>query len=84
MTDSYAKMSQVADDLTGSSDTQTQSSSEMTQAAGTLKGLPAEVASAIESGLARVKIYIDGQTAGRVLSPYVSGSMGSALASFTK
>lgn len=40
------------------------------------RGLPAEIAQAVQSGMANVRIYIDGYQAGRVLTPYVGGAMG--------
>jgi len=58
--------------------------SEMTAAANNMKGLPAEIALAVENGMSRVKIYIDGFTAGQVLTPYVSTVQGSMLAGFSK
>ena len=58
--------------------------SEMTAAANNMKGLPAEIALAVENGMSRVKIYIDGYTAGQVLTPYVSTVQGSMLAGFSK
>ena len=67
------KMNQAADELTGGSDKQKQSSSEMSTAANTLKGMPAEVYDAILKGFSNVKIYIDGQQAGSALTPYVCG-----------
>ena len=58
--------------------------SEMTAAANNMKGLPAEIALAVENGMSRVKIYIDGFTAGQVLTPYVSTVQGSMLAGLSK
>ena len=40
------------------------------------RGLPGEIAQAVQSGMANVRIYIDGYQAGRVLTPYVGGAMG--------
>lgn len=40
------------------------------------RGLPGEIARAVQSGMANVRIYIDGYQAGRVLTPYVGGAMG--------
>lgn len=48
------------------------------------RGLPAAVAAAVESGMARVKIYIDGQSAGQVLTPYIGGTMGRKILAMTK
>ena len=78
------KMDQTAEELTGGTDKQKQSSTEMTAAAGTLKGMPAEVYNAILRGFSNVKIYIDGQQAGSALTPYVNSQMGGILASLTK
>ena len=75
ITDSYSKMSQVADDITGGSDAQKQSSSEMTKAAGTLKGLPAQMLAAIRNGMANVKIVLNGQS----ITDYVSQSQAQNL-----
>ena len=48
------------------------------------RGLPAAVAAAVESGMAKVKIYIDGQSAGQVLTPYIGGTMGKKILAMTK
>ena len=78
------KMNQAADELTGGSDKQKQSSSEMSTAANTLKGMPAEVYDAILKGFSNVKIYIDGQQAGSALTPYVNSSMAGILMTLNK
>lgn len=78
------KMEQAAADLTGGTDAQKQSSSEMIQAAGTLEGMPGQVEAAIIRGMSGIKIYIDGATAGRVVSPYVGAQMGGLVAALTK
>ena len=78
------KMEKAAEEMTGGTDKQKQSSTEMTAAAGTLKGMPAEVYNAILRGFSNVKIYIDGQQAGSALTPYVNSQMGGILASLTK
>lgn len=61
-----------------------QSSTEMTEAAGQLKGLPGVIETAILSGMAQVRVYIDGQTAGQVLTPYVGAGMGGMVMAMTK
>lgn len=66
-------------DLTGASTAQRQSSTEMSEAAGTMKGLPGVIEGAILTGMGKVKIYIDGQQAGGVLTPYVNSVMAGAL-----
>ena len=48
------------------------------------RGLPAAVAAAVESGMSHVKIYIDGQSAGQVLTPYIGGTMGKKILAMTK
>ena len=78
------KMEQTADDLSGNSEASRKSSSDMSAAAGTLKGMPGQVEEAILRGMASVKIYIDGQQAGNVLTPYVNQSLAGFLAGFTK
>lgn len=78
------KMDQTAEELTGGSDKQKQSSSEMSTAANTLKGMPAEVYDAILKGFSNVKIYIDGQQAGSALTPYVNSSMAGILMTLNK
>ena len=40
------------------------------------RGLPGEIAQAVQSGMANVRIYIDGYQAGRIMTPYVGGVMG--------
>ena len=78
------KMEEAASELTGNNDVSRQSSSDMSAAAGTLKGMPGQVEEAILRGMANVKIYIDGQQAGNVLTPYVNQSLAGFLAGFTK
>jgi hypothetical protein len=78
------KMEEVADELSGNSEASRQSSSDMSAAAGTLKGMPGQVEEAILRGMASVKIYIDGQQAGNVLTPYVNSAMAGILAGLTK
>ena len=56
------KMTKAAEELSGESDGQKQSNTEMTQAANGLKGLPAEVANAIAAALNGIGISIDGQS----------------------
>ena len=48
------------------------------------RGLPAEIAQAVQSGMANVRIYIDGYQAGRVLTPYVGGAMGGLVTKQTQ
>ena len=80
--DATDKMEKAAADLTGGSDAQKQSSSEMLQAAGTLEGMPALVYDAILAGMSQIKIFIDGQQAGGILSPFVNSAFASAVGAF--
>ena len=76
------KMEKAAEDLTGGSAQQKKSSSEMSQAAGTLQGMPGLVESAILHGMSQIKVYIDGSLAGGVLSPVVNNAFASAVGAF--
>ena len=78
------KMEEAMDDLSGDSAANQQSSSDMSAAAGQLKGLPGVIEGAIMSGMSGIKIYIDGQQAGNVLTPYVNSGMAGILAGLTK
>lgn len=78
------KMEEAASELTGNEDINRQSSSDMSAAAGQLKGLPGVIEGAIMSGMSGIKIYIDGQLAGNVLTPYVNSGMAGILAGLTK
>ena len=69
------KMNKAADELTGGNNAQKQASSEMTQAAGIWKGLPAQLISAIQNGMAGVKIFLNGQS----ITDYVSQSQAQNL-----
>ena len=84
ITDSYADMTKITEAITGGTEAQKTSSSEMTQAAGTLQGMPGLVESAILRGMSQIKVYIDGSAAGSVLTPYVSKKMGGILGSLVK
>ena len=78
------KMEKTAEELTGGTDKQKQSSTEMSAAAGTLKGLPGQIEGAIISGMSRIKIIIDGQQLGSTIEPYVSTGMGGRVLMATK
>ena len=80
--DATDKMEKAAADLTGGSDAQKQSSSEMLQAAGTLEGMPALVYDAILAGMSQIKIFIDGQQAGGILSPFINNAFATSVGSF--
>ena len=61
---------------------QAQSNSEMTEAAQDMKTLPQLIKSAVEN--ANIKVYIDGQQASSILTPYAGIIMGQALANAVK
>ena len=69
----FEQMQKATEDLLGASDTQKQSSTEMTLAAGQLQGLPGIIDAAIKSGMAGIHIYMDSQQVGTVVSPVVNG-----------
>lgn len=71
-------------DLTGASTAQRQSSTEMSEAAGTMKGLPGVIEGAILAGMGKIKVYIDGQQAGGILTPYVNNAMAGVLTGIVK
>ena len=68
-------MVKATEDLTGASNAQKQSSTEMSEAATTMKGLPGVIEGAILAGMGKIKVYIDGQQAGGVLTPYVNSAL---------
>ena len=82
--DELMAMVKAAEDITGASDVQKKSSTEMAEAAGTMKGLPGVIESAIIAGMAKIKINIDGQQAGNILTPYVNASMAGIVTAMTK
>lgn len=77
--DAADKMEKAASDLTGGTETQKKSSTEMSQAAGTLQGMPAQVYSAIIAGMSQIKIYVDGMQMSGALTPYINSAMNGAL-----
>lgn len=77
-------LTDAIDDLSGDSNANRQSSSDMSAAAGTLKGMPGMVENAIIRGMGQIKIYIDGQQAGGVLTPYVNQGLANVLAALTR
>ena len=68
-------MDKTAAELSGGTDKQKQSSTEMSAAAGTLKGMPGAVESAIIRGMSQIRIYIDGQQMSNAIEPHMSAGM---------
>ena len=80
----FDQMQQATEDLIGASNVQKQSSTEMSEAATTMKGMPGVIEGAILNGMGKIKIYIDGQQAGGILTPYVNASMAGAITALVK
>ena len=78
------KMEKAAEELSGGSDKQRQSSTEMSSAAFTLKGMPGQVESAIIRGMSQIKIVIDGQQMSNAIQPYMSAGMAGRVLMATK
>lgn len=78
------RMQAAAEDLSQVNEGTTKSTSEMTQAASDLKGLPAATASAVRSELSGMAIYMDGAAVGQVLTPRIGGAMGATLKAVIK
>lgn len=72
---SMEKMNQTAEELSGKTTEQTQSNSEMTQAAQGLTGLPAQIVNAIQSLMGTIGITIDGS----VLMGYVNNQQATQI-----
>ena len=70
------KMNQAAEETISGSDTQKKASKEMTEAADQIKTIPGVVGQAVADALSRIRVEIDGETAGRVISDYVGAGMG--------
>ena len=60
------------------------STSEMTQAANEMKGLPALIASAVETGMSRVTILVDVDSMANALMPRIGGGMASTVLATVK
>ena len=84
MKEASDKMAEAAEDLTGANTDAKKSTSEMATAAGTMKGLPGAMEAAIRSALSQMNIYLDGQSVGNVMTPYVSQGMGSVVKAITR
>lgn len=69
------RMQAVAEDLSHANEGATRSTSEMTQAANDLKGLPALIAAAVEDGMSRVRIVVDVDGIANAVTPRVGSNM---------
>lgn len=75
VTDAYDKMASQTEQLTGASENQTNSNSEMTQAANNLESLPEKVAAAVQNVQLNVNVNPNAFT------PYIDQAMGQLMAS---
>jgi len=82
--DAYNKMSETADELTGESETQKRVSDALSKATDRINGLPGIIEDAITTAMSGIRIEIDGQTAGQVLTPYISAGMGGFVMAMEK
>lgn len=75
VTDAYDKMAAQTEQLTGASETQTNSNSEMTQAANNLESLPDKMAAAVS------KVQLNVNVNPNAFTPYINRAMGALMAS---
>ena len=78
------RMSQTADDLKGVNEGASKSTSEMTEAANSMKGLPALIEAAVERGMSRVRIIVDVDTVANAVTPRIGSNMASMVLATTK
>ena len=69
------RMTDTTSDLKGVNEATARSTSEMTQAANDLKGLPALIAAAVENGMSRVRIVVDVDGIANAVTPRVGSNM---------
>lgn len=74
--DAMAEAARQTEDLTGATEAQTQTTKDLKDAADNLRNTPAEMKQAVIDGMAAMGVYIDGQKAGTVLTPYIGGVLG--------
>jgi len=77
----FQRMKEVADESNGEV---VRSTSEMTQAANDMKGLPAQIGYAIESAMSRVTIVVDVDSMANALMPRIGGGMASTVLATVK
>ena len=78
------RLQEAAEDLTGTSDAQKQSSTEMTKAADSMKDLPDKVEEAVRNGMTGMNVYMDGEKVGELVAPVVSGAFAGVVLAVTK
>ena len=78
------KMNKAAEEMNDGTKVQKQAGADISSAASILQVMPAQVESAIISGMSQIKIYIDGQQVGNTVAPFVDSAMGGVLAMFRR
>lgn len=73
--DAFDSMESAVDDLVGDSGNRKQATSDLNSATASLSGLPGVIQAAIQTGMSGIRVYIDGQAAGGILTPYVGAQM---------
>ena len=75
---------EAAKDLQGNSEVQKHVSEALSRATDRINGLPGIIEDAIITAMSGIRIEIDGQTAGQVLTPYISAGMGGFVMAMEK
>jgi len=73
------KVNELVEELNGNGESQRQSNSEMTEAAAGMKTLPEQIKWAVQSGLSNMKVIMDGESVGRVVTPAVNQNLGALV-----
>lgn len=74
-----SKVENAAEDLMGSNTELAKSTDFLSDATNNLQNLPGDIQSAVYDAISSIKLYIDGQLAGRALSPYVNADLGGTV-----
>ena len=70
------KMTETTEDLTGATDAQQKSATDLKNAADNMQNVPAETAKAVYDAINGMEVKMDGQTVGWVTLPYLEYLMG--------
>lgn len=84
LVEKFDRLASVAEEMYDTDGAQRQATSELSAAAGEIRGLGGIVEAAILDGMSQIRIYIDGESVGRAVSPHVGGIMGSQLKALVK
>lgn len=74
--DAVEKMTETAEDLTGATDAQQKSATDLKNAADNMQNVPAETAKAVFDAINGMEVKMDGQAVGWVTLPYLEYLMG--------